>query len=307
MLLLVVLLVATAPHKVGAVPSAVNRSFYLASPSSGAPVTPSTPGTLSSTPPSGLCNECRANVTTNAISFAMPAPLAIGVTIQGPLRMSLWIDYKFNQTAVAPVQAAFSYRFPGVNSWTNSNSTQQISSGLNNVTFNLPVQTTQLVEQSSVAIEVSVSSLPKNATIALDWGSSTLRSFIVIPMSGYATLFPSPSGTLVTIQDSNGNFGPLFYLNSPNNFLVVKVSVQSALGLADIQRVNVTIIDPGAQLVKRATNETMQGPLTGSCPCGFVGVWTYQSNSTQGTYQVLVNIIDVQHNLSSASSPYTSP
>src|SRR5438309_3927328 len=86
----------------------------------------------------------------------------------------------------------------------------------------------------------------------------------------------------------------------------MKASVQSALGLADIQRVNVTIIDPGAQLVKRATNETMQGPLTGSCPCGFVGVWTYQSNSTQGTYQVLVDIIDVQNNVAYASSPPTS-
>ena len=306
MLLVVVLFAAAAPHEVSAVPSAVNRSFYLASPSSGAPVTPSTPGTLSSTSPSGLCTGCTANVTMNAISFAIPAPITIGVTIQGPLRMSLWIDYKFNRTAVASIQAAFSYRFPGVNSWTNSNSTQQISSGLNNVTFNLPVQTTQLVEQSSIAIEVSVLSLPKNATIGLNWGSSSSRSLAVIPMSGYATLFPSPSGNPVTIQDSNGGVGPLFYLNSPNNLLVVKVSVQSALGLGDIQRVNMTIMDPSAQPVKRATNETMQGPSTGACPCGFVGVWAYQGNSTQGTYQVLIDIIDAQNNVAYASSPSTS-
>ncbi len=305
MLLLIVVFATAAPHEVSGIPSAVNRSFYLASPSSGAPVTPSTPGTLSTTSPVGLCSQCTANVTMNAISFAIPVPLSIGVTIQGPLRMSLSMDYKFNRTAVASIQAAFSYRFPGVNSWTNSNSTQQITSGPNNVTLNLPVQTTQLVEQSSIAVEISVLSLPKNATISLEWGSSSRRSFVVIPMSGYATLFPSLSGNLVTIQDSNGNVGPLFYLNSPNNLLVVKVLVQSALGLGDIQRVNITIMDPNAQPVKRATNETMQGPSNG-CPCGFVGVWAYQSNSTQGTYQVLIDVIDVQNNVAYASSPSTS-
>jgi KaiC/GvpD/RAD55 family RecA-like ATPase len=162
---------------------------------------------------------------------------------------------------------------------------------------------TQLVEQSSIAIEVSVVSLPKNATIALVWGSSSSRSLVVIPMSGYATLFPL---TPVSIKDTSGNAGPLFYLNSPNNLLVVKVLVQSALGLGDIQRVNMTVLDPNGQSVKRGTNETMQGPSTGPCPCGFVGVWSYLSNSTQGTYQVLIDIVDIQNNVAHASSPSTS-
>lgn len=221
--------------------------------------------------------------------------------------MSLWMDYEFNRTALASVQGAFSYHFPGVNTWTNSSSTQQISHGLTNVTFTLPVTTTQLIEQSSIAIEVSVISLPKNGTIALYYGSSSPRSFVAIPMSGYATLFPSSSSNPVSIQDSNGNVGPLFYLNSPNtNLLVVKVFVQTALTINDIQKVNLTILDPRAKPVRGASNETMQGPSTVSCPCGFVGSWSFASNSTQGTYQVLVDIVDIQGNIAYASSPSAS-
>jgi KaiC/GvpD/RAD55 family RecA-like ATPase len=304
MLLLVVLLAAAAPHEVGAVPSGNNRTFYLASPSSGK-VTPSQPGTLLTTVPSGTCSSCVANVTAVAISFAFPTPLATGVTIQAPSRMSLLIDYEFNKTP-ATIQGAFSYRFPGVSSWTNSNSTQQISNGLTNVTFNLPVSTTQLVEQSSIAIELSVMSLPKNGTVAVYWGSSSARSLISISMSGYATLFPPSSTSPVDIKDSNGGVGPLFYLNSLYTLLVVKVLVQSALGLSDIQRVNMTIFDPRGDPVKKATDEPMQGPLTGPCPCAFVGVWSYATNSTQGTYQVLVDIVDIQGNVAYASTPSAS-
>jgi KaiC/GvpD/RAD55 family RecA-like ATPase len=303
MLLILVLTATATPHPVNGVPSAVNRVFYLASPSSGAQVNPSTPGALSSTSPSGVCPACTANVTMNAISFAIPSPLTTGMTIQAPLQMSLWIDYKFNTTAPVTIQAAFSYHFPGVTGWTNSNNTQQFSSGHYNVTLNLPVQTTQLVEQSSIAIEVSVLSIPKNATITLAWGSSSSRSFVVIPMSGYATLFPSTNP--VSVQDTASNTG-LFYLNSQTTLLIVKVFVQSALGFGDIQRVNMTIFDPNGRPVDKATNESMQGPSTGPCPCGFVGVWKYQINSTQGQYQVLVDIIDTQNNIAYASSPSAS-
>jgi len=300
---ILVLLATATPYPVNGIPSAVNRVFYLASPSSGAQVNPGTPGALSSSSPSGVCSACNANVTMKAISFALPSPLTTGVTIQAPLQMSLWIDYKFNVTASITVQAAFSYHFPGVTGWTNSNNTQQLSSGHYNVTLNLPVQTTQLVEQSSIAIEVSVLSIPKNATITLAWGSSSSRSFVVIPMSGYAALFPSTNP--VSVQDTASNTG-LFYLNSQTTLLIVKVFVQSALGLGDIQRVNMTIFDPNGRPVYKATNESMQGPSTGPCPCGFVGVWKYQINSTQGQYQVLVDIIDTQNNIAYASSPSAS-
>jgi KaiC/GvpD/RAD55 family RecA-like ATPase len=301
MILLVGMLATTVPHEVRAVPSGNIRTFYLASPSAGL-VTPSQPGTLSTTVPSGTSS--RANVTAVAISFVLPTPLAIGLTIQSPSRMSLLIDYEFNKTAPATVQGAFSYRFPGVSTWTNSNSTRPISNGLTNVTFDLPVSTTQLVEQSSIAIELSVASLPKNGTVAVVWGSSSSRSLVAISMSGYATLFPSSSTNPVDIKDSNGGVGPVFYLNSLYTLLEVKVFVQSALGLSDIQRVNMTIFDPHGDLVKK--DEPMQGPLTGPCPCAFVGVWSYATNSTQGTYQVLVDIVDVQGNVAYASTPSAS-
>lgn len=213
--------------------------------------------------------------------------------------MSVWIDYRFNSTSVPVLEGAFSYRFPGVTSWTNSNATQQIPfGGPNNVTLNIQMPATQLVELSTIAVELSVVSLPRNATISLEWGSSSMRSLVEVPMSGYLSLFPANT---VTVQDTNQNHGP-FYLNSQNKFLEIKVDTQSALGFGDIQRVNMTILDPNDQPVRGATNETMQGPQTGPCPCTFAGVWSYTLSSLQGTYSVLVDIIDIQGNIA-----YTSP
>jgi KaiC/GvpD/RAD55 family RecA-like ATPase len=299
--LLAILLAVTVPHEVLGTPSRVNRVFYLSSPTSGSPVTPSNPGTVSSTPPIGTCPTCTANITTTPIGFALPIPV-IGMTVQGPAKMSLSIKYRFNQTVNPVLQAAFSYRFPGVSTWTNTNTTQQIPFLSNNVTFDLPVLSTQLVEESSVAVELSVTSVPKNGTISLSWGSSSSRSFVSIPMSGYENVYPADT---VTIQDTNQNRSP-FYLNAPNNILVVKVTVQSAFGFTDIQKVNMTILDPHSQPVSKATNETMQGPSTGPCPCSFVGVWQYPNNSTQGQYSVMINIIDIQGNIAYASPPSAS-
>jgi KaiC/GvpD/RAD55 family RecA-like ATPase len=300
--LLAIIILGTALHNVGAANSQVNRTFYLASPTSGALVTPSNPGALSSAPPTGTCSTCIANLTSNAVSFTVPTPLATGVTIQGSVRMSLSIDYRNNLTAIPSLEAAFSYHPPGVNSWTNSNYTQPIMSGPDNVTFDLQVPATQLFEQSSIAIELSVVSVPKNATVSLSWGSSNVRSTVTVPMSGYETLFPANT---ITVQDANQNHG-LFYLNSPNNLLEVKVDVESALGFSDIQKVNMTILDPNSQPVKKATNETMQGPQTGPCPCTYVADWSYPSNSPQGTYAVIVDIIDSQGNIAYTSPPSAS-
>jgi KaiC/GvpD/RAD55 family RecA-like ATPase len=173
---------------------------------------------------------------------------------------------------------------------------------MNNVTFNLPISSTQLPEGSSLALEVSVVALPKNATISLLWGSSSNRSLVVIPMSGYATLFPANT---VTIHDTAGNTG-LFYLNSQNAVLVVRVDIQSAFGLSDVQNVNMTIFDPRSQPVRKATNESLQLTQGNSCPCSFTGSWQFQGNDTQGTYSVLVNIIDAQGNIAYSSSPSSS-
>ena len=216
--------------------------------------------------------------------------------------MSLWIDYRFNSTIHPLLEGSFSYHAPGIPNWTNSNSSQLIPFGLNNITFDVPVTPTQLADASSIAIEVSVESVPKNSTISLLWGSMSTPSKVVIPMSGYETLVPQ---TTVTIEDTNRNPGP-FYLNSPYNLLEVKVQVQSALGLGDILKVNMTLFDPQSLPVKGATNETMQGPTTGQCPCTYIGSWQYQSSSAQGQYSALVNIVDIQGNVAYASSPSAS-
>src|SRR5206468_1275036 len=76
-------------------------------------------------------------------------------------------------------------------------------------------------------------SVPRNATIALNWGSSSARSLVVIPLSGYETLFPANT---ITIQDRSGNAPTYFYLNAvpPNNLVVVKLFVVSAFGITDV-------------------------------------------------------------------------
>lgn len=174
--------------------------------------------------------------------------------------------------------------------------------GLSNVTFDVQVSSTQLFEQSSIAIELSIMSVPKNATISMAWGTNLLKSAVSVPISGYETLFPSNT---ITVQDANGNHG-LFYLNSLNTVLEVKVDVESALGFGDIQNVNMTILDPNSQPVQGATSETLRGPQTGPCPCTFVGVWSFKVSSLQGTYSVLINIVDVQGNIAYASPPTAS-
>lgn len=280
--------------------SQVPRVFYLGSTG---PVTLSTPGTLTSLSPLGTCPSCIANLTITPISFAIPGAPVTSLTLQGPLRLNLWVDYRFNNTFSPLLQGSFSYHPPGVNTWTNSNSTQRIPIGWNgNLTVDLQLPTTQLIEQSSLALEVSVASLPKNATISLQWGSSAAPSQLVIPMSGYESISPSNP---ITILDVNMNHGP-FYLNAQPPLIEVKAQVQSAFGFQDIRRVNMTILDPTGHGVAGATNQTMYtSPLaTGSsCPCNSVGSWQYNLNSIQGFYQVSIDIIDVQGNIAYASLP----
>ena len=301
LILLLGLLLILSTHQGGGIPSQVGRVFYLAS---GGPVTPNSPGTLSTNPPNGLCSTCVGNITTSPLGFAIPGPLATpGLTVQGPVTVSLIVGYQFNKTVRPNLQAAFSYRFPGASSWSNTNSTQQVPLlGLNNITFDLQVSSSQLPEGSSIAVEVSVGAVPKNSSIALFWGSGSSRSNVEIPMSGYETLTPSNT---VTIQDTNQNHSP-FYLNSQYNLLLVKVDVLSALGFSDVRKVNMTILDSHSQPVRGASNESMVGPQTGPCPCTYVGSWSYNPNSTQGQYAVLINIIDIQGNIAYASPPSVS-
>lgn len=213
--------------------------------------------------------------------------------------MNLWIDYRFNTTDMPFLKGSFSYHPPGVNTWTNSNSSQRIPIGLNgNLTIDLQLPTTQLIELSSIALEVSVTSVPKNSTISLRWGSSGAPSQIVIPMSGYESFNPTNP---ITILDVNQNHGP-FYLNAQSSLIEVKVQVQSAFDIQDIRRVNMTILDPTGHGVPGATNQTMFTRAT-SCPCYYSGSWQYNPNSIQGFYQVSIDIIDAQGNIAYDSPP----
>jgi KaiC/GvpD/RAD55 family RecA-like ATPase len=118
-------------------------------------------------------------------------------------------------------------------------------------------------------------------------------------MSGYETLFPPNAANPVNVLDRLDNPTTYFGLDVPygNNIVVVKLSVSSALGFQDISRVNMTIVNPNLQPVQGATNTTMQpsAPPNVSSPYDFIGAWVYPLNSTQGTYQVWVDIVDTQN------------
>ncbi len=156
---------------------------------------------------------------------------------------------------------------------------------------------TPLIETTSIAIELVANSVPRNAAVALQWGSSSAHSLVVLPMSDYEGLFPANT---ISVQDRSGNTPPYFYLDAapPNNYVVVKAFMFSALGIAEIQqgRVNMTIHAPGGLPVKGATNETMS-LATSTSPYELIASWPYPSNSTQGTYLVYIDMIDSQGNV----------
>jgi len=290
-LVLALLVALAASPGVAGVLSIPKRIFYLA--------TSGTPGILTSSPPSGVCVGCVANITNSQAIFQLKPPLQSPATINGPLTFSLWINWTGNPSSTSPVYlgAAFSYQFPGQSSWTNSNATQGIMPGPANVTIPLSLSAIPLIEQSSIAIEIYTSSVPPGATIWLRWGSISTRSLVVVPMSDYEGLFPA---NMITVQDRAGNTPTYFYLDAapPNNYIVVKAFVFSALGTPEIQqgRVNMTIHDPNGRPVKGANNLTMS-IATSTSPYEFIASWPYPSNSTQGTYLVWIDIIDSQGNI----------
>lgn len=155
-------------------------------------------------------------------------------------------------------------------------------------------------------VQIAAISYPQHANITLSYGSSSYPSRVILPMSGYETLFPANT---VSILDRFESPTTYFGLNAPpgNNIVVVKLFVSSALGFTDISRVNMTIVDPSSRAIRGATNVTMQpcAPQSLTCPTGpyqFIASWVYSSNSTQGTYQVLIDIIDVQNKVAFAFS-----
>src|SRR6266487_3477761 len=299
MLLLTICLSAMLPNEAKGATLSPKRLFYVAS--SGTPVTP---GILTSIPPSGNCSGCIANLTITPISFIMAPSLQSPLTINGPVILLFWINGSFKPSDQISIRGAFSYNLPGQPGWLNpSNYSQRVFPGLTNVNITLPISAIGLLQTSTIAIEISVTPLPQNSTVALDWGSSSARSLVIVPMSDYESLFPANT---ITIQDRSDNPVSYFYLNvlPPNNLVVVKVFVQAALGITDILKVNMTIEDPGFRPAAGATNETMR-LASGTSPYQYIASWPYPNNSTQGTYQVLIDIVDVQGNIAYSSAPAT--
>lgn len=292
------LLAPQVSHETGGNAPAPKRVFYLAG-----------SGTLSTTLPT--CSACLTNLTGTPVSFGLTTASALvsAATVNGPVILSLWINGTFKPTILVSIQGAFSYNLPGQTGWINTNYTQRIFPGLTNVNVTVPVSTIGLLPTSTIAIEISATGLPLNSTAVLRWGSSSTPSLVVVPMSGYQSLVPANT---VAIADRNDNPMSIFHLDagSPNNLVVVKVYVQSALANVpssfanDIRRVNMTIEDPNFRDVKGATNQSMTQASTTS-PYEYLGSWPYATNSTQGTYQVFISIVDSQGNVAYSSPPAT--
>ncbi len=144
---------------------------------------------------------------------------------------------------------------------------------------------------------LSVNSVPRHANVTVDWGSSGEKSFVVLQLSGYESLVQTNP---VAILDRNDIPTTYFQLNPgpANNIVLIKTLVTSAMGFGDIRAVNMSIVDQSVRPVKQAANLTMQPPNDRTTqPFQFIASWVYPTNSTQGTYQVWVDIIDAQGNV----------
>jgi len=211
----------------------------------------------------------------------------------------MWTDWSGNVSVSTPVMLSgtFSYHLPGQN-WFNVTSTppHPIAKGPGHLNFTVTPANTLLLEGTLIAISVTATSVPKNANVTLDWGSSSAPSYAVLPLSGYTSLFQ--------ISILNRDEVPTTYFNvnaTPgNNVVLVKVFVNSAFGCLDISKVNMTIVDPLSRPAVGASNRGMQ--QSPPCPAGqnpfeFIAAWTYPSGAAQVTYQVWVDIIDIQGNV----------
>jgi KaiC/GvpD/RAD55 family RecA-like ATPase len=266
-------------------PAQINRVFYFSS-----------TGALSSSPPSGSGLPSTSNITRTPASFGLP-PLLSSATILGQTTFSVWSEWTGNLTASPPVlTGTFSYRLPGQNLLNVSSTPQPIRQGLGHINFTLTNPNPVLLEGTTLAIQIAATSVPRHSNVTLDWGSGSTPSFVVLPLSGYASLFQ------ISILNRDDVPTTYFNINATPGFAVVlvKVLINSALGCSDISKVNMTIVDPLSHPAVGASNRAMQ--QTPLCPGGqnpflFIAAWPYPSSAAQVTYQVWVDIIDVQGNV----------
>jgi KaiC/GvpD/RAD55 family RecA-like ATPase len=277
---------ASAVHATNSTPQN-NRLFYL-----------SPPRSLGTTIPPSSQNYTFKGTPVSFLYGSLEGPL----TVSGPITFSLWINMaSSNTTASATVLGTFDYKFPGL-AWNNvSQASSSVTTGLTevNATYNIGAGT-PLTISTELAIEVNVTSIPNNANVTLDFGArpvtSQIPSHIGLVLSGYASM---PVVNPVLILDRSGTQTTTFNLNPGpgNNIVLIEASAYSAFGLSDIS-LNLTILDPNLHPVSRATNITMtsNSQPTNPQPYTFFATWLYPANSTQGTYQVRIDIIDSQSN-----------
>ena len=283
--------VVAVPNSHGAPPTAqVNRVFYLSSSQAKSPV-----GTLSPTTPSGSGPPSTSNITASSFSFILPTPLLSSVTVLGQPVFSVWTDWTGNQTGSTPsLVGNFSYQLPGNNPVPIPSPTHLLAPGLHLNNITLAPQNVNLLEGTSLSVQFAATFLPRHSNVTLDWGSGSAPSFVMLPLSGYASLFQ--------ISILNRNEVPTTYFNNQtagNDVVLVKVLVNSALGCSDISKVNMTIVDPLFRPALGAFNRPMtETPLcpSGQNPYEFVAAWPYGS-APEMTYQVWVDIVDIQGNI----------
>jgi KaiC/GvpD/RAD55 family RecA-like ATPase len=277
------------PH--GASPMAqINRVFYLSSSQANSPV-----GTLSPTTPSGSGLPSTSNITAAPFTFILQTPLLSPTTVLGQPVFSVWTDWTGNMTGSTPnLVGTFSYQLPGNNLVNVSSTPHPIGTGLSHLNFTLAPQNVNLLEGTSMSVQLAATSLPRHSNVTIEWGSGSAPSFVVLPLSGYASLFQ------ITIL--NRNEIPTTYFNNEtagNDVVLVKLLVNSALGCSDISKVNMTIVDPLSRPALGAFNRPMtETPLcpSGQNPYEFIAAWPY-GGAAQETYQVWLDIVDIQGNI----------
>jgi KaiC/GvpD/RAD55 family RecA-like ATPase len=256
--------------------------------------------------------------TPSNFTFKRPTPVSFNygflsgpLTLSGTITFSLQMSWVGNKTATPPsVIGTLDYKLPGGSStWTNSSSTTPtpIQTGLHDITASDVVSSgIFLTIGTQLAVDVNITSIPLKANITMDYGPlslpSQIPSHVGLVLSGYASM---PQVNPVLVLNHQGIQTTTFNLNPGpgNNLVLIEASAYSSFGLEDIS-LNLTILDPNSRPVLRATNVTMTpNPVSPNLqPYQFLATWLYPSNSTQGTYQILVDIIDSQNN-----TAYTIP
>lgn len=285
-LVLLLALTIAVPGDVQATINPVNRVFYL----SDSP--PPTPRALSPTPPPSGAPSADS-FADGPLEFVLPSRLFNSITVSGTIVFSLWMSS--NVSATVPIILSLG---GGIN-LTTPQVLERINTVPENHTFRylVPFSTGFPLffgEQISLSIRATP---PNGANVTLSWGSSLTSSRVILPLTGYEAV--SNVQTLDGFQKPTTTFN----LNATlgNNIVIIQASVASAFGFSDIQNVNLTVMGPNLKPVKIGpdgeTSMPMElSPISPPFPFTLFYRWPYPSNSTEGVYQIFIDVIDSQNN-----------